>query len=819
MCSADILVPDHSKTGGSSPSAHRKREERLQRLKDSGQRLAVAWSLAAACVAGHAAHFLHAHLPPWLGFLHSTQFHVALSVIALAGPGRKLLVDGIGSLKRNAPNMNTLVALGALSSFAVSSAAALLPQLKWQTFFEEPVMLLAFVLLGRAVEERAKLQATSDMTALLNLLPPKARLLVTGKDGKEKTVEVPTDALGQGDTVLVYPGDRIPVDGTVESGRTTVDESSLTGEPLPVLKQAGDDVTAGTMNYNGTLRVAARRGGGDTVLGDIVRMVEDAQTREAPVQRLADAVSGKFCYGVMATSAATFAFWRLAGPQLFPRLIPPGGPLLLALQMACNVLVVACPCALGLATPTAVLVGTSLGARKGLLIRGGDVLEKVWELDTVVFDKTGTLTAGRPVVTKVVGGGGESGWSEDEVLALAAGVEQASSHPLAKAVVQAASSRGHVIPRIQDGTFEQEPGSGASATIDGRRIAVGSLDWVERRASNGSASVKPQTPSDVETSTSQTPIIPRTPSNPRSFDKQTPSDSKILGSQTATDDETASTPEAASAGAKPPNPAGLGRLPDLAKQGQTVVYVSIDGRVAGAVAMEDEVRPDAAGTVEGLRKLGLRTAMISGDKQAAAEAVAAKVGIDPQQAYGEVRPAQKAALVQQWQKDGRKVAMVGDGVNDAAALATANVGIAMAGGVGAASEVSSIVLMGDRLPQVLDALELSRATFNKIRQNLWWAFAYNMVGIPLAAGVFFPSAGLMLTPSISGALMGVSSLGVMANSLLLQLEYKGSPKKSGARIEELREKKGEKSREGRKKEVVNREEAGDVEQGGLQPTQ
>ncbi|MCO5560472.1 hypothetical protein L7F22_014087 [Adiantum nelumboides] len=729
-CGFTSSVRDRSVEKGEkgTPVALKKAELRLARLRESGQRLVVACALAAVCLVGHGAHFLGRTGPSWLHGLHSTGFQMSLSLLALIGPGRKLLVDGWKSLLRGAPNMNTLVGLGAVSSFTVSAIASLLPSMGWKAFFEEPVMLLAFVLLGKAVEERAKIQASSDMTSLLSMLPTKANLVVEEtKDTQPSTVEVACESLAVGDKVLVFPGDRIPVDGVIRGGRSTVDESSLTGEPLPVLKKAGDNVGAGTVNYNGSLLVEGLRPGGDTVIGDVVRMVEEAQTRQAPVQRLADMVAGKFCYGVMALSGATFAFWSTLGAQLFPSVVPQGGALLLGLQLACNVLVIACPCALGLATPTAVLVGTSLGAKRGLLIRGGDILESVSSIDTVIFDKTGTLTYGKPVVTKVLPSTQFHSqknsidnltttraeneleklvpWSERELLALAAGVENATSHPIARALVKAAKDAGCRPVQVQDGTFEQEPGSGATAIVEGKRVTVGTLEWLHRFGAHG------QLPEQVEVS-----------------------------------------------------------------EGQTVVYVGVGDEVAGSIAMVDEVRDDAAFTVKSLHGMGMSTAIVSGDKQGAAEAVALQIGISKEQVYGGVKPSGKAELVMHLQEAGRKVAMVGDGVNDAAALAQSNVGIAMAGGVGAASEVASIVLLHGRLTQVVDSVLLSKMTLKKIKQNLWWAFLYNIVGLPVAAGVLLPVTNTMLTPSLAGAMMGISSLGVMANSLLLQIEYnRGNP--------------------------------------------
>ncbi|CAI7831909.1 unnamed protein product [Closterium sp. NIES-54] len=739
-------------SGRAASAIESKREERMKRLKDSGRRLLVAWALAAACLVGHASHMLQASplawkLPAWTHALHSTPVHALLSLTALLGPGRKLLQDGWTSLRRGAPNMNTLVSLGAVSSFAVSAVAAAVPKLGWPAFFEEPLMLLAFVLLGKALEERAKIKATSDMAALLSLLPPQARRIIPSSPSPSPpsspaaattrseaagsvsaaapaaaasssfsdaaTEVVPIEAIQVGDRVLVRPGDRIPVDGTVAGGRSTVDESSITGEPLPVLKQAGDEVTAGTVNFNGAMVVKASRQGGDAVLADIVRMVEEAQGRQAPVQRFADQVSGKFCYGVMGIAAATFAFWSTLGPKLVPAALAaagPGGSLLLALQLACNVLVVACPCALGLATPTAVLVGTAVAARKGLLIRGGDVLERSTDVHTVLFDKTGTLTLGRPTVTRVRlhgagfddeekehgvrrqgGGGGKEGEEErrKEVLVLAAAVERNSTHPLATAIVEAAGKEARRA-RVEDGSFFQQPGAGAAAVVGGRHVVVGTPDWLR---DNGC-----DVPVELE-------------------------EADLMSS--------------AAEGASPSSPTLRPAMAGDPTPGETTVYVGVDGQLAGAISLVDKVRDEAAAAVAALQAMGLHTAMLSGDKRPAALAIAHKVGIPENEVYAGVKPEGKADFVSALQAKGTRVAMVGDGVNDAAALARADVGIAMAGGVGAASDVASVVLMGDRVTQVVDAIHLSRCTFNKIRQNLAWAFLYNMVRIPPSGTLSF----------------------------------------------------------------------------------
>ncbi|XP_020697443.1 copper-transporting ATPase PAA1, chloroplastic isoform X2 [Dendrobium catenatum] len=630
--------------------------------------------------------------------------------------GRRLILDGLKSLCKGSPNMNTLVGLGALSSFAVSAVASLMPKLGWRTFFEEPIMLIAFVLLGKNLEQRAKIKATSDMTGLLNILPTMARLIVDSGLGESSyTTEVPCSSLAVGDQIVVFPGDRIPADGIVKTGRSTVDESSFTGEPMPVTKLPGNEVTAGSINLNGRLTIEVKRPGGETVMGDIVRLVEEAQAKEAPIQRLADKVAGHFTYGVMAVSAATFIFWSLFGSQLMPTVIQ-RSPISLALQLSCSVLVIACPCALGLATPTAVLVGTSLGATRGLLLRGGNVLEKFAQADTVVFDKTGTLTIGKPVVTEVVvpydgqhpysKDTSHYMWSEIEVLRLASGVESNTNHPLGKAIVDAARVANCDNVKATDGTFKEEPGSGAIAIVEQKTVTVGTLSWLRRHGVDSYS------------------------------------------------------------------------FPDIELNNHSVVYVGVDGSLAGLIYFEDKIREDARQVVEMLRKEGLDVYMLSGDKRKAAEHVASIVGIDKDKVFSEVKPDQKSNFIEELQKDGKVVAMVGDGINDAAALALSDIGIAMGEGVGAASDVSSIVLMGNRLSQLSEALELSKQTMKTVRQNLWWAFAYNIVGIPVAAGLLLPITGTMLTPSIAGALMGFSSLGVMSNSLLLRLRFALKHKKT-----------------------------------------
>eukprot|EP00252_Welwitschia_mirabilis_P021302 TRINITY_DN5427_c0_g1_i1.p1 TRINITY_DN5427_c0_g1~~TRINITY_DN5427_c0_g1_i1.p1 ORF type:complete len:955 (+),score=202.57 TRINITY_DN5427_c0_g1_i1:107-2971(+) len=692
----------------SNTHLQKKMEQRVTLLKETDRRLVMSWALGAVCLLGHASHLLGKMCPAWLHIFHSTGFQMALSLIALFGPGQKIIIDGWKSLQRRAPNMNTLVGLGAVSSFVVSSVAAAIPSLGWKAFFEEPVMLLAFVLLGRSLEERARLKASSDMTSLLDSLPEKAHLVIdSSSDNDFRTVEIPCGSLSAGDTVIVLPGEHIPADGIVRGGKSTIDESSLTGEPLPVLKQSGDQVIAGAMNFNGTLTIEVRRPGGETVMSDIVQMVEEAQNRHAPIQRLSDKVAGHFSYGVMAFSVATFAFWSLFGAKILPSLASQGSVIQLALQLSCNVLVIACPCALGLATPTAVLVGTSLGAKQGLLIRGGDILEQFSAVDTFVFDKTGTLTVGKPMVTKVVANrdaklrdSQHQFLLEDEILSLAAAVECNSLHPIAKAVVEAARAAGCKRLMVNDGTFQQEPGYGATAIVGERRISVGTVDWLQRHGVNHES---------------------------WKFSRRT---------------------------------------------NETVIYVGVDDYLAGTILMVDNVRTDAAQMVQYLTRMGIISHLLSGDKQTTADSVAKAVGIETNNVHASMKPGEKGEFIAKLQEEKKVVAMVGDGINDAAALAQSDVGIAMGGGVGAAREVASIVLMGDKLTQICDALGLSKLTMKKIKQNLWWAFMYNIIGIPIAAGVLLPLNGTMLTPSLAGAMMGISSLGVMANSLMLHSEFK-----------------------------------------------
>jgi Cu2+-exporting ATPase len=657
-----------------------------------------------------------------LGFLNQIGFHWALATAAIAIPGRPILVEGVRALWRNSPNMNTLVGLGALSAYLASCIAFLFPQLKWECFFDEPVMLLGFILLGRTLEQLARQRAAASLQALISLKPAIARLITTplspttDSDSPLFTLEISADRVKVGELVQVLPGEKIPVDGEIISGSTTIDQSMLTGESLPVLKQTGDPVVGGTLNQSGVIAIRATRIGGETTLAQIVALVEEAQTRKAPIQHLADTVAGYFTYGVMAIATVTFAFWYLIGTHLFPQvlqpamqltpLLPMGGhlhslmeptsPLLLSLKLAIAVLVIACPCSLGLATPTALLVGTSMGAERGLLIRGGDILEGVAQIDTVIFDKTGTLTTGEPEVTDCLC---IDSVDATEMLQLAATVESGTNHPLAKAILIESKTRN--LPLLNGDCFQTEPGCGVSATVEKDSVILGTEDWFRQQG--------------IEIS-----------------------------------------------------PDWSTRTRTLAEAGKTVVLVGKGEELIGCIAVRDRLREDAQSTLDACREMGLRVMMVTGDRPEAAQAIGQTLGLNPTDILAGVSPAGKAAAITHLQSQGQCVAMVGDGINDAPALAQANIGISLNAATDVAVETAGIVLMRDSLLDVVSSIHLSRATFRKIRQNLFWAFAYNILGIPVAAGLLLPLWGILLNPATAGAFMAFSSVSVVTNSLLLR---------------------------------------------------
>jgi P-type Cu2+ transporter len=522
-----------------------------------------------------------------------------------------------------------------------------------------------------------------------------------------------------GEVLRVLPGEKIPVDGEIWAGQTTLDEAMLTGEATPVFRQVGDGVSAGSLNLSGAIALKATRIGKDTTLAQIIALVETAQTRKAPIQGLADKVAGYFTYAVMAIASLTFLFWYLIGlpiwgDQIWDKLLGshamgavsehmatimhtlPPSPLLLSLKLAIAVLVIACPCALGLATPTAILVGSGIGAERGLLIRGGDVLENVHRLQTIVFDKTGTLTIGHPEVTDCVPL--QEGWSEVELLQIAASVESGAQHPLANAIQNHAKYLKLELRSATD--FHTEPGFGVAAQVEGQPVVLGNAAWLAQQG--------------------------------------------IVVGDVSTELEAA---------------------------GKTLVYVGISGQLAGLIAVQDRLRPEAHKTLRDLRKMGLRVMLLTGDRPEAAAAIAQSLGLSPEDIRADIRPDGKGRAIAELQATGQSVAMVGDGINDALALAQADVGISLHSGTDVAIEAADIVLMRDRLSAVVEAIHLSRATFNKIQQNLFWAFAYNILGIPAAAGLLLPSMGIALSPATAGAFMAFSSVSVVTNSLLLRRAF------------------------------------------------
>ncbi|XP_016465641.1 copper-transporting ATPase PAA2, chloroplastic [Nicotiana tabacum] len=713
-------------------------EKKEALLVESRNRVFFAWSLVALCCGTHATHILHSlgfHIGhgSMLDVLHNSYVKAGLAIGALLGPGRDLLFDGIRAFTKGSPNMNSLVGFGSIAAFAISSVSLLNPALQWEaTFFDEPVMLLGFVLLGRSLEERARLKASSDMNELLSLISTQSRLVVTSSGSGSSAdvvgadaicIEVPTDDIRVGDSLLVLPGETIPVDGRVIAGRSVVDESMLTGESLPVFKEKGFSVSAGTINWDSPLRIEASSTGSNSTISKIVNMVEDAQGREAPIQRLADKIAGPFVYSVMTLSAATFGFWYYLGSHIFQDVLlndiagPEGDPLLLSLKLAVDVLVVSCPCALGLATPTAILVGTSLGARKGLLIRGGDVLERLAGVDHVMLDKTGTLTEGKPAVCAIASLGHE----ELEILQIAAAVEKTASHPIAHAIISKAESLNLSIP-VTRGQLA-EPGSGTMAEVNGLLVAIGKLKWVQERF---------QQKADLsDLRTLEQSVMHKSLEDSQSSNHST-----------------------------------------------TVVYVGREGEgVIGAIAISDKLREDAESTIRRLQDKGIETVLLSGDREEAVATVAKTVGIKDKFVNASLTPEQKSAAISVLQASGHHVAMVGDGINDAPSLALADVGIALQveGQETAASNAASIILLGNKLSQVVEALDLARATMAKVHQNLSWAVAYNVVAIPIAAGVLLPNFDFAMTPSLSGGLMALSSIFVVSNSLLLQ--FHGSQRK------------------------------------------
>ncbi|MCB2182954.1 MAG: heavy metal translocating P-type ATPase [Desulfobulbaceae bacterium] len=619
------------------------------------------------------------------------QFILVLPVLYL---GRNFYIIGFPALLRRVPNMDSLIAVGTGAAFVYSTWNLVEIMLgidamarAHDLYFESAAMLIALVSLGKYLETRSKSRTSDAISQLMQLAPDKA-LLIKG----DKTQEILVDEILVGDLLLIRPGDRLPIDGSIEKGDSAVDESMLTGESLPVHKGVRDTVVGGTLNKNGSLHVRATKVGADTTLSRIIKMVQDAQGSKAPIANLADRISLYFVPSVMAIATVAGLSWYFIGHAEFT----------FALRIFIAVMVIACPCAMGLATPTSIMVGTGRGAQLGVLVKNGEALEMAQKVEVIVFDKTGTLTHGKPALTDCIN---YSDMDEDQLLSLVAGAESASEHPLSEAVVLAAHDQG--LSPAESLSFAALPGRGISTTVKNPLVAAGQESEV------------------------------------------------LIGNLELMIDKNISVSDVQKKEAE-----------ILSSAGKTALYIAIDGQFAALYAIADQIKKESAETVRQLGRMGIDVVMLTGDHQTTARAIAEQAGIST--VIAQVLPENKALEIEKIQKKGRVVAMVGDGINDAPALATADLGIAMGTGIDVAIESGDIVLMKGNLIHVLTALKLSRATMRNIKQNLFWAFAYNVVGIPVAAGLLFIFGGPTLNPMIAGAAMALSSVSVVTNALRLR---------------------------------------------------
>ena len=618
-----------------------------------------------------------------VGLQTSWYLQFALATLVLFGPGLRFFRKGVPALLRGAPDMNSLVSLGTAAAYGYSVVATfapgVLPPGTANVYFEAAVVIVTLILLGRTLEARAKGRTSQAIKRLVGLQARTARV-----QRGDETVEVPLDEVTLGDVVLVRPGEKVPVDGAVLEGASYVDESMITGEPVPVAKAVGAEVVGGTLNTTGAFSFRVTKVGGDTVLAQIIRLVEQAQGSKLPIQALVDRVTMWLVPAVMAAAALTFLVWLVLGPA---------PALTFALVNAVAVLIIACPCAMGLATPTSIMVGTGRAAELGVLFRKGEALQALRDVGVIALDKTGTLTKGRPELTDLEPA---DGFQADEVLALVAAVETRSEHPIAEAIVAAARARGLALATIE--RFEAVPGFGVSARVAGRTVAVGADRYMTR-----------------------------------------------LGLEVAAFRPTAQR---------------------LGEQGRSPLYAAIDGRLAAVIAVADPIKESTPAAIQALHALGLKVAMITGDNAATAAAIARQLGID--EVAAEVLPDGKVAALKRFRAGGAKVAFVGDGINDAPALAEADVGLAIGTGTDVAIEAADVVLMSGDLRGVPNAIALSQATIRNIKQNLFWAFAYNAVLIPVAAGLLYPFNGTLLSPIFAAAAMALSSVFVLGNALRLK---------------------------------------------------
>ncbi|MBD2456354.1 copper-translocating P-type ATPase [Nostoc sp. FACHB-87] len=664
-------------------------EEKRYRLKESRdlqQKVTVGGIISIVLVIGSLPMMTGLNLPFIPTWLHNPWVQLVLTTPVQFWCGYSFYVNTWKAFKRHAATMDTLIALGTSAAYFYSLFATIFPGffiaqgLMPDVYYETCAVVITLILLGRLFENRAKGQTSEAIRKLIGLQAKTARLIRNGRE-----IDVPIEEVEIGDVVLVRPGEKIPVDGEVVDGTSTVDEAMVTGESVPVKKQPGDEVIGATINKTGSFKFRATRVGKDTVLAQIVQLVQQAQGSKAPIQRLADQVTGWFVPAVIAIAILTFIIWYNIM-----------GNVTLALITTVGVLIIACPCALGLATPTSVMVGTGKGAENGILIKGAESLEIAHQIQTIVLDKTGTITQGKPTVTDFLTVDGTRNGNEMKLIQLAASLERNSEHPLAEAVVRYAEFQQVPLADVRD--FEAIAGSGVQGIVSNRLVQIGTQRWMEELG--------------IYTQTLQQ-------------DKE--------------------------------------RLEYL---GKTAVWLAVDGKIQGLMGIADAIKPTSTQAVRALQKLGLEVVMLTGDNRRTAESIAREVGI--KRVLAEVRPDQKAATVQALQAEGKIVAMVGDGINDAPALAQADVGIAIGTGTDVAIAASDITLISGDLQGIVTAIQLSRATIRNIRQNLFFAFIYNVAGIPIAAGILFPIFGWLLNPIIAGAAMAFSSVSVVTNALRLR---------------------------------------------------
>ena len=628
------------------------------------------------------------HVPLIPAWLHNSWVQLVLSTPVMVWCGQSFFVGAIKTFKHRAADMNTLVALGTGAAYLYSLAATFSPTfllsqgLQPEVYYEAAVVIITLILLGRLLENRARSQTTEAIRKLIGLQAKTARVIRNGEE-----IDLPIASVKVGDIILVRPGEKIPVDGEIISGSSTVNESMVTGEPIPVKKQAKDQVIGATINKTGSFKFKANRVGKDTVLAQIVKLVRDAQASKAPIQKIADRVTGWFVPVVIAIAILTFIIWFNFT-----------GNLILAMITTVGVLIIACPCALGLATPTSIMVGTGKGAENGILIKGADSLELAHKIQTIVLDKTGTITQGKPSVTNYITGPGTGNSKEIELLNLVAAVEQNSEHPLAEAIVNHARSWGVSKPFAEVKDFEAVAGMGVKGIVGDRLVQIGTQRWMDSLGI----------------------------------------DTRIFARERQ----------------------------KWEREAKTTSAIAIDGQIEGLIAIADPIKLSSPEAIRALQRMKIEVVMLTGDNQQTANAIAREVGINL--VFAEVRPEQKASIVKELQARRKIVAMVGDGINDAPALAQADVGIAIGTGTDVAIAASDITLISGDLRSIVTAIKLSKATITNIRQNLFFAFVYNTAGIPLAAGVLYPLFGWLLNPIIAGAAMAFSSVSVVTNALRLR---------------------------------------------------